>query len=68
MVDKTKKELKFEPLENRVAPILVMAPAPEPVPTPTGGGTPPDPDPIIVEPGPIHGHQGHHKYLLRVSR
>jgi hypothetical protein len=38
MVDKTKKALQVENLENRVAPILVVAPAPEPAPEPAPGG------------------------------
>lgn len=67
MMNPTKKSLDVEDLENRVAPILVMAPTPEPVPTTPGGATPP-PDPIILDPAPVHGHQHRFKPLLRVSR
>jgi len=38
MVDKSKKSLEAEELENRVAPILVYAPIPEPTQEPGGGG------------------------------
>ena len=38
MVDKSKKSLEVEELENRVAPIIVVATAPEPAPEPSGGG------------------------------
>ena len=60
MVDNTKKELEFEPLEDRVAPILVVAPAPEPAPAPGGGGGAYDPGPIvgIPENPPKHWNPG----------
>jgi len=56
MVDKTKKELEFESLENRVAPILVAAPAPSDPSDPSGGGTS-APEPSTL-PDPKHDNWG----------
>ena len=58
MADKTKKELEWESLENRLAPVLVAAPAPsDPLP-PSGGGGGIAPDPIVRIPQPKHPNPG----------
>ena len=63
MVDKAKKELEFESLENRVAPILVYAPAPgDPSSDPSGGGSP-APAPTGT-PDPKHDNWGQQKKVL----
>jgi len=56
MLDKNKKSLEVEALENRVAPMLVSAPAPEPAPEPGGGGS--FPEPIGTPQLPKHDNPG----------
>jgi len=52
-----KQSLEFEPLENRVAPILVSAPAPEQEPEPGGGGGTTSDYPVQT-PQPKHWNPG----------
>ena len=54
MIDRTKKPLDVEDLENRVAPMLVMAPAPDPVPAPA-----PEQPPVGTGATPVRAVPGH---------